>query len=182
MLSAGSGYLLSNYKIKGVKDYAATIWPLPLSSCNVTTKLAANCTAQLNARSPTATLLNCGRHGTLFTIWSKPLAMRRPLLRHGNKLSRAIWLIVVLAGRVGLLARNFAPLRHRLYHRVTRPSWNKNLPNGQKQMLHLSFKLMISKLQAILQGDRDPALADDPNLEYDDAVELKLLLEALNSQ
>ncbi len=45
-----------------------------------------------------------------------------------------------------------------------------------------SFKLMISKLQAILRGDRDPALADDPNLEYDDAVELKLLLEKLNAQ
>jgi tetratricopeptide (TPR) repeat protein len=45
-----------------------------------------------------------------------------------------------------------------------------------------SFKLMISKLQAILCGERDPALADDPNLSYDDAVELLLLLDALNSQ
>ena len=28
---------------------------------------------------------------------------------------------------------------------------------------------------------RDPALATDPNLDYDDAVELLLLLEALGS-
>ncbi|MEW6211487.1 MAG: tetratricopeptide repeat protein [Acidobacteriota bacterium] len=44
-----------------------------------------------------------------------------------------------------------------------------------------SAKVFIPKLQAILQGDRDPALADDPNLDYDDAVELQLLLEALQS-
>jgi len=43
-------------------------------------------------------------------------------------------------------------------------------------------KVMIQKLQVILQGDRDPALADDPDLEYKDAVELILLLETLNSQ
>jgi tetratricopeptide (TPR) repeat protein len=45
-----------------------------------------------------------------------------------------------------------------------------------------SFKLMIFKLQSILRGERDPALADDPNLEYEDAAELLLLLEALNAQ
>jgi tetratricopeptide (TPR) repeat protein len=45
-----------------------------------------------------------------------------------------------------------------------------------------SGKLLIHNLQAILKGERDPALADDPNLEYDDAVELILLLEALNAQ
>ena len=45
-----------------------------------------------------------------------------------------------------------------------------------------AFKLTISKLQAILQGDRSPKLADDPNLDYDDVVELTLLLEALNAQ
>lgn len=45
-----------------------------------------------------------------------------------------------------------------------------------------SFKLMISKLRAIVQGSRESALADDPELEFHDAVELQLLLEALNSQ
>jgi tetratricopeptide (TPR) repeat protein len=45
-----------------------------------------------------------------------------------------------------------------------------------------SAKVTISKLQAILRGDRNPALADDPNLEYDDAVELQLLLEALGTK
>lgn len=43
----------------------------------------------------------------------------------------------------------------------------------------LSAKSLISKLQAILHGDRNPALADDLNLNYDGAVELQLLLEAL---
>lgn len=42
-----------------------------------------------------------------------------------------------------------------------------------------SGKLLISKLQAILRGEREPALAADPNLDYDDTVELQLLLEAL---
>jgi tetratricopeptide (TPR) repeat protein len=34
-------------------------------------------------------------------------------------------------------------------------------------------------LVAIVEGSRDPALAADPNLDYDDAVELTLLLESL---
>ena len=42
-------------------------------------------------------------------------------------------------------------------------------------------KAMIRKLQAILQGSRDPALATDPNLDFRDAAELLLLLEALGS-
>jgi len=39
----------------------------------------------------------------------------------------------------------------------------------------------IPRLQAILQGSRDPDLATDPNLYYRDATELLLLLEALGS-
>jgi hypothetical protein len=40
-------------------------------------------------------------------------------------------------------------------------------------------KRLMPKLQAILAGGRDLALADDPALRYDDAVELTLLLESL---
>jgi len=40
-------------------------------------------------------------------------------------------------------------------------------------------RAMIPKLQAILRGDRDPVLATDPGLYYQDAAELHLLLEAL---
>ena len=40
-------------------------------------------------------------------------------------------------------------------------------------------KAMIPKLQAILNGSRDPELANDPALDYDDAAELQLLLETL---
>jgi tetratricopeptide (TPR) repeat protein len=40
-------------------------------------------------------------------------------------------------------------------------------------------KALAAGLRAILRGDRDPALAADPNLLYDNAAELQLLLEAL---
>jgi len=42
-------------------------------------------------------------------------------------------------------------------------------------------KVLFPKLQAILGGSRDAALADDPALFYQDAVELQLLLEALGA-
>jgi hypothetical protein len=41
------------------------------------------------------------------------------------------------------------------------------------------LKPVIPKLIAILQGERNPSLADDPELDYDDAAELLLLLEQL---
>jgi len=48
-----------------------------------------------------------------------------------------------------------------------RPDWQQNgLP-------------LLDALQAILQGHRTPALADDPKLDYDEAVEILLLLERL---
>jgi tetratricopeptide (TPR) repeat protein len=43
-------------------------------------------------------------------------------------------------------------------------------------------KALIPKLQAILGGARDPALADDPALDYDDAAEVLLLLERLHAE
>ncbi|MBW8875566.1 MAG: CHAT domain-containing protein [Acidobacteria bacterium] len=43
-----------------------------------------------------------------------------------------------------------------------------------------TFIALIRQLQAILAGDRDPALAADPELYYRDAAELQLLLEALS--
>jgi tetratricopeptide (TPR) repeat protein len=43
------------------------------------------------------------------------------------------------------------------------------------------LKPLIPALQAVLRGERDPALAADPNLDYDDAAELQLLLESLAS-
>ena len=38
-------------------------------------------------------------------------------------------------------------------------------------------KSLIAKLQAILQGDRSPNLADDPSFDYSTVAELQLLLE-----
>lgn len=38
-------------------------------------------------------------------------------------------------------------------------------------------KALIDKLRAVLEGSRDPTMADDPELPFDASVELKLLLE-----
>jgi len=48
-----------------------------------------------------------------------------------------------------------------------------DLPN------HPSFERLIHNLQAIVSGSRDPALASDPGLDFDDAAEVRLLLERL---
>jgi tetratricopeptide (TPR) repeat protein len=42
-----------------------------------------------------------------------------------------------------------------------------------------SLKPLIPKLQAILDGAREPGLADDPELDYDDAAEILFLLEKM---
>jgi len=44
------------------------------------------------------------------------------------------------------------------------------------------WQLFVSKLQAILNGDRNPKLADDPDLHFEMVVELRLLLESLPDQ
>ncbi|HEV3468406.1 MAG TPA: TIR domain-containing protein [Pyrinomonadaceae bacterium] len=41
--------------------------------------------------------------------------------------------------------------------------------------------VVFPKVLAVLRGERDPALAEDPELDYDAAVELLLLLEGLKS-
>jgi hypothetical protein len=44
------------------------------------------------------------------------------------------------------------------------------------------LQVMLPKLHAILHGNRNPALTDDPVLYYQDAAELLLLLEKLVEQ
>jgi len=46
----------------------------------------------------------------------------------------------------------------------------------------LAGKTLVAALRTILRGNRDPALAADPNLSFEDAAELQLLLEALNAK
>jgi hypothetical protein len=68
-------------------------------------------------------------------------------------------------------------------------SWLVQPPPMMKMHFHGSrvedappwLTALLSKLQAILLGSRDPALADDPGLVYGDAVELQLLLERLSA-
>ena len=81
--------------------------------------------------------VNCGRHGAFCMIWSKLRTMLKLLLRHDNKPLRATWLIVALAVRARLPARSFAPLLPKSSRRVIRLSWNKRLPDSQKQILHI---------------------------------------------
>lgn len=45
---------------------------------------------------------------------------------------------------------------------------------------HPSLQALLPALTAILSGSRNPALAADPRLDYDDAAELQFLLERLN--
>lgn len=44
------------------------------------------------------------------------------------------------------------------------------------------IRTLSAKLQAILRGDCDPVLAADPNLDILNAMELQLLLEALETK
>lgn len=59
-----------------------------------------------------------------------------------------------------------------------------NNATAEKELLSLSgmpdyLNPVIAKLIAILQGERDPNLADDPELDFISAAELLLLLDAL---
>ncbi len=42
-----------------------------------------------------------------------------------------------------------------------------------------SLKQLMQAVTTILNGSRDPALADDPALDYDDAAEILFLIERL---
>jgi hypothetical protein len=46
--------------------------------------------------------------------------------------------------------------------------------------IHASFRTFIQALQAVLNGTRDPALANAPDLDFDMAAELLLLIETLD--
>ena len=48
--------------------------------------------------------------------------------------------------------------------------------------LPLFLTTLIPLLEAVLNGSRDSALADDPNLGFDDAAELLLLIETLTQR
>ncbi|HEY0323360.1 MAG TPA: TIR domain-containing protein [Pyrinomonadaceae bacterium] len=57
----------------------------------------------------------------------------------------------------------------------------ENLAQYAEADVPAAAKVLISKLQAVLRGERDFALAADPNLDYRDATELQLLLEVLGA-
>jgi tetratricopeptide (TPR) repeat protein len=48
--------------------------------------------------------------------------------------------------------------------------------------IYTLIQTRLAKIQAILRGDRDLALAADPNLDYCNAAEMQLLLEALETK
>jgi tetratricopeptide (TPR) repeat protein len=63
--------------------------------------------------------------------------------------------------------------------------WDESVESDKKKAggtpVPRYLSALAPKLLAILDGSRDPALADDPALDYDDAAELQLLLEQLSS-
>lgn len=80
-----------------------------------------------------------------------------------------------------------SPELPKLCQRVVQAGHDRNSEPLQQELqaLHVSedrpayLKPLLPKLIAILQGQRSPTLADDPDLDYDDAAELLLLLEQL---
>lgn len=74
-----------------------------------------------------------------------------------------------------------------LYQRVLQAIHENNIERLLKDLRDIEglgglprhLKSVIPKIIAILKGGLNPALADDPELAYDDAAELLLLLEAL---
>lgn len=92
----------------------------------------------------------------------KYLAYRRAGGDNANPGSR-------LCAQIGQAIRSgdTAPLAAKLAQIVASP----NVPPAGK--------LLITKLQAILAGSRDPALAADPNLHYQYAADIQLLLDDL---
>ena len=70
--------------------------------------------------------------------------------------------------------------------RRLRPIWPIAVAEAEQQLNQLLesddppfFTALIRQLQAVLAGDRDPALAAYPELSYMGAAELRLLLERL---
>ncbi len=55
------------------------------------------------------------------------------------------------------------------------------LPEWLDEPKFAELKTYLQALRAILQGSRDPALADHQDLDYDEAVEIQLLLESLTA-
>ncbi len=94
----------------------------------------------------------------------KYLAYRRAGGENTNPGSR-------LCAQIGqaIRANDTAPLAAKLAQIVASP----NVPPAGK--------LLITKLQAILAGSRDPALATDPDLHYQYAADIQLLLEDLGN-
>lgn len=77
-----------------------------------------------------------------------------------------------LCAQIGEALRNGDPETiNALATKLTQIAASPNVPPAGK--------LLIDKLRAILNGHRNPALASDPDLHYQYAVELQLLLEEL---
>jgi tetratricopeptide (TPR) repeat protein len=73
-----------------------------------------------------------------------------------------------------------------IYSRVVEGIKQGNLNELEQQLAaranestHPHERVLIAKLQMLTKGDRSPALAEDPNLDHRDTVELLLLLESL---
>jgi tetratricopeptide (TPR) repeat protein len=63
--------------------------------------------------------------------------------------------------------------------RSSREEAKKLLELPESSSIEPSTRLLITLIQSVLTGCRDPSLADDPRLDFDEAAELLLLIESL---
>lgn len=57
----------------------------------------------------------------------------------------------------------------------------QSLSQALRGETHAWARAMFPKVMTVLRGERNPSLANDPGLDYDDAAELLLLIEGLNA-
>ena len=112
--------------------------------------------------------------------WSKPQAARRPRTPPGRRRSKPSSPTAAPGAKIaGGEAPNCTSWSQAIQHNQLAAAEHGLAQLAARPDLPAYLKPLIPKLQAILRGDRDPALADDPSLDYDDAAELLLLLEQL---
>ena len=106
----------------------------------------------------------------------------RPLSRRGGERSRPISPTAATAARISRVRSTASSARgcSGRSRRVELAEFGAaldQLDGGSDKPAYL--RPVLVALRAILAGNRDPALADDPALDYDDAAEILLLLERL---
>ena len=140
-----------------------------------------NSTAPANATCLTAPRPATGRSAAVCAIWARRFKTPTWPIKRGGKPSRNISRIDKRVAKTPTPApacalrwvTPFAGDASALATKLDQIATSPNVPS--------TGRLLIEKLQAILAGSRDPELAADPELHYQYAAEIQLLLEYLAS-